>query len=188
MNVAQWYAQVRADDECDIAPQIDTLHEYARSGVHVAVELGVRDGNSTAVLLHGLAHTRDAHLWSVDRDPFGRSDIRPHPPWWTFIQGYDLAQAVLDQLPDAIELLFIDTDHSYAHTTAELAMYWPRMAHGGHVLAHDTENEDPAAHGEDIGAQPPFPVRAAVADFCEAKGLIACFDTRGYGMADIRVP
>lgn len=55
---------------------------------------------------------------------------------WTFIQGDDLALEP-PQIPAAIDLLFIDTNHLYAATLAELNKYSRYLRPGAWIALHD---------------------------------------------------
>lgn len=126
------------------------------------VELGTRGGVSTLAWLHAL-HGR-GHLWSVDIDP--RPDL-PQFDHWSFIQGDDCSPFVFTQLPNPVDIVFIDTSHAYQHTVAELALYRWLVRPGGVIVLHDTELYQPG----EVGPQPPFPVKKAVVEFVEAEGL-----------------
>jgi cephalosporin hydroxylase len=153
---------------------VDTCKELDAARV---IELGVRDGVSTTAWLYGLLRT-DGRLWSVD--------IQPAPPiesdWWTFIQGSDTDPAVFRQLPDSVDVVFIDTSHTYEHTLAELAMYAPLVRTGGRILLHDTEVEHP-----DFTDDHDFPVKRAVELFCQANRYVWSNRTNNNGLATIEV-
>lgn len=141
------------------------------------IELGVRYGVSTIAWLHALQGK--GHLWSVDCSfpvPAPGSDVNlldPQGPlgvvpWWTFILGYDDWQIVLDALPALVDIVFIDTQHTYEQTTRELELYVPRVRKGGRVYLHDTALE---ITGNATTPQPLFPVRTAMIDYCDAHDL-----------------
>lgn len=145
------------------------------------IELGVRWGTSTAVLLYAL---RDrGELWSVDVNwPTG--DLIPalsRQCHWHFIHGSDTHPTTLAALPDKADVVFVDTDHAFDHTLEELELYWPRVRDGGALLVHDTELEQP----ELVGPQPPFPVKRAVEEFCAFYRLQFENDSTGYGLGMI---
>lgn len=103
------------------------------------VELGVRTGNSTLVLLEA-ARMIAGQVTSVDVEPclearekvkgagFGES--------WQFIQGNDLEIAD-SEIPRPIDLLFIDTNHLYDYTTAEFRKYSPFLRENSWIALHD---------------------------------------------------
>jgi len=126
------------------------------------IELGTRSGVSTIGWLWALEQT-GGRLTSVDLSP--RPDIGDHDRW-TFIQGDDMDPEVFGLL-DPAEIVFIDTSHTYDHTAAELEAYIALVKPGGVIVLHDTENRIP----EDAPLRPLFPVKKAVIEFCEARGL-----------------
>jgi predicted O-methyltransferase YrrM len=164
----------------DIQDHLPRLHAEASIGDCVVIELGVRGGNSTAAFLAAV-------------DEFGGHvhgcDIRrPGVPWanhpqWTFYEGDDLELA--DQLPDGVDVLFIDTSHFYDQTCAELEMYVPKVKPGGVVLLHDTELKYPEGRPWD---DPPYPVRLAVDLYCGEHGLTPEFVEGCNGLGVIRIP
>jgi cephalosporin hydroxylase len=142
----------------DIVGHLQFLHETViERDAQVVVELGIRSGNSTAALLAAVEPT-GGHLWSVDIDtpvlPFDSEA-------WTVIVGDDLA--VADQLPETIDVLFIDTSHTFVQTLAELRLYGPRASV---ILLHDTELE----HPDGAPPAPAFPVACAIDTWCAETG------------------
>lgn len=140
------------------------------------VELGVRSGNSTAALLAAVERT-GGHLWSVDiglpqwPTEFYQSEHS------TLIVGDDMA--VAGELPDQIDVLFIDTSHHYEHTLAELRLYGPRATT---ILLHDTELEHPYRAP---ATDPAFPVKCAVEVWCAEAGRPWRNLTNCYGLGII---
>jgi predicted O-methyltransferase YrrM len=150
----------------------------SRNARHV-IELGTRTGNSTIAWLYALERT-DGRLTSVDLDerpPIGRHDR------WTYIQGDDTDPKVIEQLSPA-DIVFIDTSHHYDHTCRELAIYRHLVKPGGLMVLHDTELRHPI----DAPVVPAFPVKRAVAEFCEANGLAWTNYPECFGLAVIEVP
>jgi len=117
----------------DIHDHLSRLRAAARGNV---VEIGVRYGVSTAALLQGVVEN-GGHLYSLDI-----SDCSPtfagHPQW-TFIQGN--SSELCPFVPDEIQLLFVDGDHSYEGVFADLEAFGPRSKV---IMAHDAnEHENP---------------------------------------------
>ena len=122
----------------------------------IVVELGTRGGVSTLAFLLALDHNRAGHLYSCDVDACGSARTKIESlglsPFWTFRQGDDLDWA---DCPTPIDVLFVDTSHTYEQTVAELRAFAPRLAPDGVILLHDTES---------------FPaVRLAVQEFVAAE-------------------
>lgn len=142
----------RSLDESDIQQHMPLLFSHARG---IVLELGVRYGTSTAALLAGVV-MHGGHLVSVDL--LDCSQAVPEHVQWTFVQADSLAVAeILPQLPGGgIDVLFIDTDHTYGRTMAELSLWGPLTRHL--ILLHDTDSHPP--------------VRQAVIDYCKINELM----------------
>jgi cephalosporin hydroxylase len=169
----------RAATPSDINEHLGYMHDRAvETGVRTVVELGVRSGNSTAALLAAVTET-GGRLWSVDCEPPDVPREFTDGPW-TLIIGDDLA--VADQLPDSIDLLFIDTSHHYQHTLDELRLYGPRSTW---ILLHDTELEHPY---QAPAGDPPYPVLRAVRKWSEEVGRQVEYQSNCWGLATIHPP
>ena len=103
------------------------------------VELGTRSGNSTLVLLEA-AKQIDGRVLSMDVQPCDEARQRVLAAGleslWTFWQANDL-EVPSSEIPQPIDLLFIDTLHTYGQLKAELAKYGPMMRAGGWIVIHD---------------------------------------------------
>lgn len=143
------------------------------------IELGTRGGVSTVAWLYGLEGR--GHLWSVDIDP------APALPFehWTFLQGNDLDPAIVNALPDSVDVVFIDTSHAYEQTLAELNVYLHKIRSGGKIVLHDTELRQPSGLRTH---QPPFPVKTAVEEFCFEEDLVWSNRPNCFGLGTIEVP
>ncbi len=62
-------------------------------------------------------------------------------------------------LPNNLDFVYIDANHSYEHTLQDLNLWWPKMKKGGILAGHDMFNE---AHPE---------VHKAVFEFAETNKL-----------------
>jgi predicted O-methyltransferase YrrM len=170
----------RCAEPSDIFAHLPRLYSEASRPEVKVIELGVRAGNSTAAFLLA-AEENDGFVWSVDIHP-------PRVPWfgierWQFIQGDDLW--IFDQLPDEVDVLFIDTSHHYEQTVGELELYVPKVRPGGVVLLHDTELETPEGHPP---GDPAFPVRVAVQEYCTEHDIAPLFVPGCNGLGVIHVP
>ncbi len=112
----------------DVQYCLPRMHDTAAAYPGVAIlELGVRQGYSTSAFL-AAAEKAQGHLWSIDvNDP----EVPAH--WldsdlWTFIKGDDV---VVPFWVPAIDVLFVDTIHTYEHTLAELNRFVPMVKPGG---------------------------------------------------------
>lgn len=143
----------------DVQYCMPRMHDTAAAYPGVAIlELGVRSGFSTSAFL-AAAEKAQGHLWSIDvNDP----EVQAH--WldsvlWTFIKGDDVA---VPFVAPGIDVLFVDTIHTYAHTLAELNRFVPMVKPGGTVLLHDTVYSMEGEEG--------YPVARALDTFCEQTG------------------
>ncbi len=145
------------------------------------IELGTRGGVSTVGWLEGLERT-DGHLWCVD---ISSSDPGLPSDRYTFIKGSDTDPDVLAQLPEMVDIVFIDTSHRYQHTLEELAIYYPRVRSGGRIVLHDTEVRRPDGW---FDSEVEFPVKRAVELFCDANGLRWSNHENNNGLGIVEVP
>ncbi len=151
----------------DMQAHLPTLYEAARGNV---LELGVRAGVSTSALLTGVVD-HGGHVWSVDRDDCG-AVFTPHPDW-TFIQA-DSCDATIT-VPEVLDCLFIDTEHTADRTYRELMLWGPRVKVGGVILLHDTDD----------GSTYPG-VRDAMEAWCLERALTPEYRSGSYGLGVIR--
>lgn len=173
----------RYTDACDTPSDIylhlpkfvDMVDEM---GATTVVELGTRSGVSTVAWLYALE--RFGTLTSVDIDPAPDIGTYPH---WQFVQGDDCSLEVFDQIPDNVDIVFIDTSHDHTHTLRELNLYRWKVRPGGRIVLHDTE----LAHPENVTG-PAFPVKKAVVEFCAENGFEWHNDPECFGLGTIFLP
>lgn len=154
----------------------------------VAVEFGVRAGNSTVALLTAVEAVQGS-LWSVDVSmPGGHAaDLLGHPRW-TFNKGSSVDPDLAATGPAAVDVLFIDTLHTYALTLDELTLWGPRVAAGGVILLHDTDLRDPRSTDPSLPEDVEYPVRTAAFDYMKTRTGLAWEEIPGqYGLGVIRV-
>ena len=102
--------------ESDIVFHLPTLEHYASLCSHVT-EFGVRTGKSTVALIMGCKG--EVHSYDIDNSPMVRllqEEAENLPCKWTFHQG-DTSVVTIEET----DMLFIDTEHTYAHVKKELA-------------------------------------------------------------------
>ncbi len=117
----------------------------------VACEIGSYVGSSTsflaaaACLRQGQVHAVDT--WKNDAMPGERAQdtwaqfLANTEQLWTWITPHrGNAHDVKDNVP-AVDLLFLDGDHSYEGTLADLGDYIPKLKPGGIVAMHDFDYE-----------------------------------------------
>lgn len=185
MNQFHTEYEARCSRPSDIHEHLPRLHAEAATGNAIVLELGVRSGNSTAAFVAAVTE-HGGHVHSVDLYPV--PPFPPPPDWgstgqWTFWEGDDMLLA--PDLPNDVDVLFIDTSHHYTQTRAELDVYVPKVRAGGVVLLHDTELERPEGTPP---SDPAFPVRVAVDEYCAAHNLTPEYVTGCYGLGVIRIP
>jgi predicted O-methyltransferase YrrM len=165
---ARYYQELGT--QSDIRHHLPLLHSLARG---LVVELGTRTGVSTAALLAGV-EARGGQVVSVDIDDCSAL-YRGHPQW-AFLQGDSTLAATAAMVAELgpIDVLLIDTNHTYEHCAAELALWGPLVRPGGHILGHDPET---------------FPgVRRAFEEYCAARGWPLRVVLPDNGMAWVEVP
>ena len=127
---ADFAARSRAGS--DISDHLPALSGLAAE-CSTATEFGVRSGNSTIALLHGLAVAGAGSLTSYDQQPHQIEHLPPLPPFVTW--RFHLADTGALEAIEPTDLLFIDTLHTCAQVRAELV-------HAPHVrkylVFHDT--------------------------------------------------
>lgn len=153
----------------DIRAHLPMLYDAAR-GKRV-IELGVGDGTSTSAFLTAMER-HGGHLLSVDIN-VGCFHFPGHP-CWTFHASDSLNADIAPTGLPAYDVLFIDTDHSYERTLAELRLWSQCIRPDGVIFLHDIEN-------------PLYPgVRQAVAEFTATSGIVATIHRGSFGMAELR--
>lgn len=135
------------------------------------VELGVRGGISTVAWLAAV-HANEGHLWAVDVNPVP-GHVRTAERC-TSIRGRSTDPAVVQAITSAadgegLDLVFVDTDHTYELTAQEIGTWAPLVRTGGMLVFHDVAVERFDHHRAEDGyaAQPPYPVRTAVREWLE---------------------
>lgn len=142
---------VRYPDQPDIAYHMPYLESIA-TDCSVIIEIGCGHGNgSTRAFERGMRNgVMPVALISVDLDP-QRPQVQPRLSWWHKVTGDSRDPEVRDKVRDlvrslcwqyesinAVDLIFIDTDHTYDQLMAELLL-WRPLANSRTVwLFHDT--------------------------------------------------
>lgn len=139
-SIEQWY-QWQAEHHPDLKGHIPRLRELAE-GNALVVELGTARGGSTAAFLAA----RPKRLISVDLlapSWLGEAQKHVNGMSWEFIQG----DSKTVELPEKIDLLFIDTIHTAQQVYEELSRHAPKVR--GLIVLHDTKTF--GERGEDGG-------------------------------------
>lgn len=154
----------------DIGGHLQRLREAARGNV---LEIGVRGGISTAALLLGVKD-HGGHVWSLDVGDYG--PVFGGDPDWTFIQGHsvrDSDRLLLEVLPPELDMLLIDSDHTYETTRNELYFYALLLRKGGVVFLHDTD-----LHWAGV--------RRALDEFAKEMKCVPVYHAGSFGMGELR--
>jgi len=126
----------------DINEHLETIYnETVKAQPKLIVELGVRGGESTFVFERA-ALISESNLLSVDIEDI---DFKSDYEKWQFYRGDDIELgknftkfAKENNLPEKIDVLFIDTSHQYKHTVDEINTWFKHLSDNGIVLFHDT--------------------------------------------------
>lgn len=121
----------------DIRGHLERLHDLViETNAKRVLELGVNTGVSTSAWLHALEKT-GGYLVSMDiAEPRIRPEIRflwGEQIWICYVHD-DLQ---FDPGLDSVDILFIDTSHTYRQTLAELQKFGPLVRKGGCIVLHD---------------------------------------------------
>lgn len=169
MTVYERYLVLK-DTWSDVQIHLPRLYEASKG---IVVELGVRGGNSTTALLAGVEQ-HGGHLWSVDIDASCGGLYNGHPQW-TFVHcdSEQVRSVLAAGLMPPVDVLFIDTVHTYEKTIMELVAWMPIMRKGGRVFLHDTDD----------GSTYPG-VRQAIHEFCQHQKFY-WLHPGSYGLGEI---
>lgn len=120
----------------DIREHLPYLYQIAKG---VVVELGARYGASTSAFVAAKEDGLCDAVFSFDIDPSCSRllEIPGYAENLTLFIGE--STKIPDEVPNQIDILFVDTEHTYAQVTAELNAWLPRVKDGGLLLFHDTE-------------------------------------------------
>lgn len=201
VSLREQYENLCADTTSDIYQHLPTFFAAATENDAYwppnIVELGVRAGCSTIAWLFSVDYN-GGHLWSVDGAPPCLDDdgtdllgqymtpdrSKSTHPYWTFIKGWDNEEWVLNLLPEEIDILFVDTNHTYEMTTYELETFVPRVRPGGVLFFHDTNIE---TTGNATTPQPRYPVWMAIEDYCSEHQLRRSYVDYSMGLGTVYV-
>lgn len=141
VNEMHW-TKHHAKQATDICEHLITLWGLVQEvDAKLVIELGVHTAQSTVALLEAV-HASDGRLVSVD------IDLLPHVIG--MLNAYKLLDRWQFNLMDDIkfgqkwpsgkkaDLIFIDTSHTFDHTTKEIELYEPILRPGGIMAFHDT--------------------------------------------------
>lgn len=137
VELGAYYQGLRRQPRLDVHRHLERWRQSVRPGL-VVLELGIRQGVSTAAFLVG-----GAHVVGVDSLKSGHSpnpNVAEHPRF-SLIVGDDTDPQVFERAAELgpYDALHIDTSHTEEHTRQELALYTKLVRPGGRVWGHDAE-------------------------------------------------
>ena len=150
---------------------INMLEITVQANAQVILETGTNVGDSARIWLAGLEKT-GGELWTVDIQDWGDA-------WGTDIPNlHFLKGSSIDISWDKeIDILYLDSDHTYGHVMKELYKFGPYVKKGGFIVLNDTLH-----HGYG------WEITSAIRHWMLTAGLaIWAENVRGYGLAMIRV-
>ncbi len=95
----------------------------------IVVEIGTHDGVSACAMKYAYPFVK---LYTIDINPDSGKVLYP-----TIIRIIGNSGAVADQVPDEIDILYIDGDHSFKAAKRDFETYLPKMRKGGLILIDD---------------------------------------------------
>ncbi len=158
----------------DIRQRLWTLYWLARlvAPGGIIVELGVRNGDSTRALLAACEDSGSA-LYSYDVEDVGQH-VRIHTgnagiPWFDALWYFQVKHSVdagtmWGDVLIPVDMVFVDTDHTFRTTRNEIAVWHRHVRVGGCMAFHDYWLHDPPREDEGHG------VKMAVDEFADAHG------------------
>lgn len=107
----------------------------------VIVEIGAYRGRSTCFLAYGIDRKKGIKMYSIDlhvQDKLIENlDFYDLLDKVSIIEGNSLDGSVIEQIPDKIDLLFIDGDHNCLQVYEEFLTYFPKLRKDGVFILHD---------------------------------------------------
>lgn len=146
--------------------EAEVLYDLARNAKGPIVEIGSCFGRSTAVLALGSMHGNYQPVFAVDSfigvDPDDRETSDGTQPGWNCSSPEKLranldaagvnglvtivakpSQEAAGDVPDQIDVLFIDGAHDAASVFSDICLYSPKVRVGGRIVFHDATMRDP---------------------------------------------
>lgn len=171
----------RCREPSDIYEHLPALFEAVMQAPEnpLVMEFGTRTGNSTAALLYALQVRQGGRLYSVDPEVPDVPDEWFHDPRWQYCRdySYDCLITVGMAERNGIDVLFVDSSHTYDDTIRELETYMPFVKPGGVALFHDTMVMNDVCD-----------VAKALTHYCAEHGLVWTEARHCYGLGRIEVP
>ena len=114
--------------DCFLFPYINQIQEP------VILELGVQKGRSTKKFLE-LCDRNNGQLFSVDLEDC--ANVSQNKRWKFFQTRDDNFEFIKSQIPNKIDVLFIDTLHEANHVKKLIYEYYPLLNTNGYIFIDD---------------------------------------------------
>lgn len=138
-NNGKWSLDFEANSGGDMMYHVHTIHAIARGiNAKTIVDLGVRNGQATRALLLS-AKENNGRVFSVDTDDCNHACPAEYKNNWLFYQMTtdQFYNDVVSPKNTEIDLLMIDSDHSYEQSKIDFENYSKHVRVNGIVLLHD---------------------------------------------------
>jgi len=128
--------------------EMDCLYQYAK-GRHRALEVGTYMGVSASIIASAM--DGNGTLYCVD--PFDSREGKTNPAYIitvrhlkranvfekvTFLKGFSTEQKIKEQIPQDLDFILLDGDHSYEGLKNDWEIVLNRLKPGGVLCLHDT--------------------------------------------------
>ena len=110
------------------------FHHINQIQKSIILELGVQKGRSTKKFLE-LCNKNNGQLFSVDLDDC--SNVSDDKRWKFFQTRDDNFEFIKSQIPNKIDVLFIDTLHEASHVKKLFFKYYPLLNSNGYIFIDD---------------------------------------------------
>lgn len=150
---------------------INMLEMVLETKAKIILETGTNIGDSARIWLKGLEKT-GGELWTIDTRDYGDS-------WADGIPNIHFLKGSSLEVPwdKEIDILYLDSDHTYGHVMKELIRFAPFVKVGGAILMNDT-----------LHHQYGWEVTQALRHYMLSTGIAHWTENvRGYGLGMVRV-
>jgi len=103
------------------------------------VNIGCFKGKSLDCIINGIKthNATEPVIYAIDIEI--RPEVKPLAHYGVIlIEGSSYDPDVCNTIPDTIELVFVDGDHSYGGCKQDLEIYWSKLISGGIMMVHDS--------------------------------------------------
>jgi len=159
-HLLKYYCAIdRPHTQTTLAEQ-EAVRRYAR-GRRQAVEIGVYEGVNTQII--GSSIASGGKLYGIDPFVKGRLGLCYYKLIALRHIGYELLRSKVqlinaysheaaDRVPNDLDFVFIDGDHSLEGITNDWNLYASKMVSGGYILLHDTTAPSSGSPVEKFGS------------------------------------